>query len=125
HLAVLERAAAEGDLLVVGLNGDASVARLKGRSRPILNLANRSRLLAALEVVDFVTSFDEDTPAEIVRALQPDVLVKGGDWSLETIGGRDVVEARGGRVVRVPWLEGLSTSSIIARIRGEGGGEAP
>ena len=120
HLELLERAAEEGDLLVVGLNTDASVRRLKGTMRPILPYPERARLVAALEVVDFVTSFDEDTPAEIVRALDPDVLVKGGDWALDRIVGRETVEASGGRVVRVPLAEGLSTSGIVERIRGGG-----
>ncbi len=124
HLDLLESAAVEGDILVVGLNGDASVRRLKGPSRPILPFAERARLLAALEAVDWVTSFDEDTPAEIVASLLPDVLVKGGDWAPDRIVGRDVVEARGGRVVRVPLRPGRSTTSIVDRIRGSEGGPA-
>lgn len=127
HLALLERAAGEGELLVIGLNGDASVRRLKGPARPILPFDERARLLAALEVVDWVTRFDEDTPAEIIRALGPDVLVKGGDWALDHIVGRDTVEGRGGRVVRVPLVPGLSTSGIVERILGvaRGGNAAP
>src|SRR5262245_59583060 len=124
HLRLLESAAEEGEILVVGLNGDDSVRRLKGPQRPILPYVERARLIAALEVVDFVTRFDEDTPSEIVRELAPDVLVKGGDWPLDRIVGRESVESRGGRVVRVPLVDDLSTSDLVERIRRSAGGFA-
>lgn len=126
HLALLEEAAALGDLLVVGLNSDASVRRLKGPPRPILAFPHRARLLAALEVVDFVVGFEEDTPEALVREVSPDVLVKGGDWGPDRIVGRDHVEGRGGKVVSVPLAPGLSTSSLVTRIReGRGSDDLP
>jgi len=117
HAMLLDRARRLGDLLVVAVNSDASVRRLKGPGRPILGQARRARLLAALEAVDLVVIFGEDTPIRVIRALQPDVLVKGGDWKAGTIVGQDVVERRGGRVVRVPVLEGSSTTALVSRIR--------
>jgi rfaE bifunctional protein nucleotidyltransferase chain/domain len=116
HVDVLTRARALGDLLVVGLNDDASVARLKGPTRPITPLAQRAYVLAGLACVDFVSAFAEDTPLELIRAVLPDVLVKGGDWPVAAIVGGDVVTARGGRVVSLPLVPGLSTSAVIARI---------
>ena len=117
HVALLERARAEGDLLVVGLNSDASVARLKGAGRPVIPQAERAEALLALEAVDRVAVYDEDTPREIVAALVPDVLVKGADWAADRIVGRAEVEAAGGRVVRVPLVPGRSTSAVLDRIR--------
>jgi D-beta-D-heptose 7-phosphate kinase/D-beta-D-heptose 1-phosphate adenosyltransferase len=118
HLALLEAAAAEGDLLLVAINSDASVKRLKGGARPIVPAAERAELLLALEAVDQVVVYEEDTPLAVVRALLPDVLVKGADWASEAIVGRAEVEASGGRVVRVPLEPGRSTSAIVERIRG-------
>jgi len=118
HVDVLDGARREGSALVVGLNSDASVRRLKGPTRPIRNERERSQVLAALEAVDAVVVFDEDTPYELVRALQPDVIVKGGDYSPDAIVGADVVRARGGRVVVVPLQSGQSTTSIIEKMRG-------
>lgn len=118
HVRYLRRARALGDVLVVGLNTDASVRRNKGPDRPVNPEWERGEVLAALECVDAVVLFDDDTPAEIVRAVQPDVLVKGADWPADRIVGRDTVEARGGRVERVPVEAGHSTSAIIARVRG-------
>jgi D-beta-D-heptose 7-phosphate kinase/D-beta-D-heptose 1-phosphate adenosyltransferase len=118
HVRYLRRARALGDVLVVGLNTDASVRRNKGPRRPVNPEGERAEVLAALACVDAVVLFDEDTPAGIVRALQPDVLVKGADWPADQIVGRETVEARGGRVERVPVEAGHSTSAIIARIRG-------
>lgn len=118
HIDVLDGARREGAALVVGLNSDASVRRLKGPDRPVRNEFDRARVLAALEAVDAVVVFDEDTPFELVSALQPDVIVKGGDYSPETIVGADVVRARGGRVVVVPLQVGQSTTSIIEKMRG-------
>jgi D-beta-D-heptose 7-phosphate kinase/D-beta-D-heptose 1-phosphate adenosyltransferase len=116
HVDLLERARALGDALVVGLNTDASTRRLKGERRPLLPEADRARVLAALAVVDAVVLFDEDTPAELVRRLEPDVLVKGADYAEDAIVGKDMVEARGGRVVRLPLVEGRSTSKIVEEI---------
>ncbi|MBL0351003.1 MAG: adenylyltransferase/cytidyltransferase family protein [Elusimicrobia bacterium] len=112
HLKVLNLAKRAGDLLVVGLNDDRSVRRLKGPKRPILPLKDRAALLGALKDVDYVTWFGEDTPHNLIRRLKPDVLVKGGDWSADQIVGREFVK----KVVRVPLLKGRSTSGIIATI---------
>jgi D-beta-D-heptose 7-phosphate kinase/D-beta-D-heptose 1-phosphate adenosyltransferase len=117
HVALLERARREGDRLLVGLNSDRSVRELKGPERPILPEGERAEALAALESVDGVVIFDQPTPAEIIRALAPDVLVKGSDWGDGEIVGRDTVEAAGGRVVRVPLVEGCSTTALVGRIR--------
>lgn len=117
HLRYLQQARALGDLLIIGLNSDASVRRNKGPERPINNEAERAEILEALECVDAVTVFDEETPAEIIRAIQPDILVKGADWAEDAIVGRDTVEALGGRVVRVPIERGYSTTEIIRKIR--------
>lgn len=112
HLKVLHYCKRHGDLLVVGLNSDASVRRLKGPKRPILPLRDRGALLAALDPVDFVTWFTEDTPRRLIERLRPDVLVKGGDWAPQNIVGREFVK----KVVRVPLLKGRSTSGIIDTI---------
>src|SRR5262249_39921722 len=116
HVDMLERAAALGDVLVVGLNSDASTRRLKGERRPFMPLIHRARVLAALEVVDGVVMFEEDTPQALIRRLIPDVLVKGADYAEDEIVGKEDVESRGGRVVRVPLVEGRSTSAIIEEI---------
>ena len=120
HLHLLESAASLGEVLVLGLNDDASVARLKGPGRPLIPFPERARLLGGLEVVDFVVGFAEDTPAEIIAAIRPDVLVKGGDWAPDRIVGRETVESGGGRVVTVPLHAGRSTSSLLEKIRGGG-----
>src|SRR5918995_1983012 len=113
HIRYLQEARAQGDALVVGVNSDASARTLaKGPNRPITPQDERAEVLAALACVDMVVIFDEPTPHEIVVALQPDVLVKGADWAPGTIVGADTVEARGGKVVRVPLAEGYSTTSI-------------
>jgi len=116
HADLLERAGSLGDVLVVGVNSDASVRRIKGPSRPLTPEAQRAYLLASLTCVDFVTLFGEDTPIELIRAVSPDVLVKGGDWPKDKIVGRDSVEAKGGQVVSLPLLEGISTTSLVERI---------
>ena len=118
HVALLCAARAEGDLLVVGLNTDASARRLKGPERPVNRAEDRAFVLGGLACVDAVVLFDEDTPAELIAALQPDVLVKGADYGPGQIVGADVVEARGGRVVRVPLEPGYSTTGLIAKVRG-------
>lgn len=117
HLALLEAARACGDVLVVGLNSDRSVRALKGPARPVLPEAERREALLALDAVDAVVIYDEDTPLEAIRALVPDVLVKGADWAEDAIVGRDEVVAAGGRVVRVPIVPGRSSSGILDRIR--------
>lgn len=117
HVRLLEAARAQGDLLVVGLNSDASVRRLKGPSRPVLPEGERAEALRALEAVDRVVLYEQDTPLETLQALVPDVLVKGADWAPGTIVGADVVEAAGGRVVRVELLAGRSTTGLIERTR--------
>jgi rfaE bifunctional protein nucleotidyltransferase chain/domain len=116
HTRYLAIARSFGDLLVVAVNSDASVRTIKGDKRPINAQAERAETLAALASVDFVTIFDEPDPHKVISAIQPDVLVKGGDWPIEKIIGRDVVEARGGRVVNVPYVKGASTTEIIERI---------
>ena len=118
HVRYLAAAREAGDLLVVGLNSDASVRRLdKGTERPIVPEAARAEVVAALAAVDWVTVFDEDTPAETIAAILPDVLVKGADWAPDRVVGREVVEARGGRVLLVPVVEGFSTTALVERLR--------
>ena len=117
HVKYLEDARALGDFLVVGLNGDASVTRLKGPSRPLQDENARASVLLGLHSVDAVIRFEEDTPFELIRALAPDLLVKGGDYTPEGVVGRDLVEARGGRVEIIPFLPGHSTTAIVERIR--------
>jgi len=117
HVRYLRQARALGDVLIVGVNSDRSVRRHKGPNRPITTAAERAELVAALEAVDQVVVFDEDTPHEVISAVQPDVLVKGADWAEDAIVGRDIVEARGGRVVRVPVEQGYSTTNLIERAR--------
>ena len=121
HTRYLADARALGDLLVVAVNSDRSVRALaKGPDRPVMTERERAEVLAALAAVDAVVIFDEDTPQAIVEAIQPDVLVKGADWAEDEIVGREVVERRGGRVVRVPLAAGYSTTAILARARGTG-----
>ncbi|MEO7982922.1 MAG: D-glycero-beta-D-manno-heptose 1-phosphate adenylyltransferase [Bacteroidota bacterium] len=117
HIFSLSQAAREADYLVVGVNADASVKRLKGDSRPVNNQDSRALLLASLLVVDAVILFEEDTPLELIRAVMPDVLVKGGDYTVEQIAGAKEVMAGGGRVVINPILEGFSTSQIIEQVK--------
>lgn len=117
HLRYLSEARKLGDFLVVGLNSDDSVRRLKGLGRPILPAVERAELLEALRVVDYVVLFAEDTPEEIILQVEPDILVKGGDWPVENIVGADFVLSRGGKVLSLPFHQGQSTSSIIERIK--------
>lgn len=119
HVTYLEAAGALADILVVGLNSDRSVRRLKGAGRPILSERERATVLAGLRSVDYVVIFSEDTPARLIAALVPDVLVKGGDWRVEAIVGREVVERAGGKVLTIPFVEGQSTTGIVERIRRE------
>ncbi|MEX2154084.1 MAG: D-glycero-beta-D-manno-heptose 1-phosphate adenylyltransferase [Gemmatimonadaceae bacterium] len=118
HIDVLLAAQRHGDVLVVGLNSDASVRRLKGPSRPVRTQAERAYVLAALGMVDAVVIFEEDTPLELIRALAPDVLVKGGDYTEATVVGAPEVRARGGKVVIVPLTPGHSTTAIVEKLRG-------
>ena len=118
HIRYLRDARALGDLLIVGINSDRSARALgKAPDRPINTESERAEVLSALTAVDAVVVFDEETPHEIITLIQPDILVKGADWGENAIVGRDVVEARGGKVVRIPLAEGYSTTEIIKRIR--------
>lgn len=116
HVRYLRAAKRLGDVLVVALNSDASVRRLKGPGRPLVRLRDRSEVLAALEMVDYVTTFSADTPYQLIGRLRPDVLVKGGDWDPDRIVGADLVRARGGRVRSLPFAKGYSTSKLVARV---------
>jgi D-beta-D-heptose 7-phosphate kinase/D-beta-D-heptose 1-phosphate adenosyltransferase len=118
HVDVIVGARACGDVLVVGVNSDASVKRLKGPDRPVRSEAERVYVLASLEAVGAVTTFEQDTPLELVRVLQPDVIVKGGDYSPDTVVGAREVRARGGNVIIIPLTPGHSTTSTIERLRG-------
>ncbi len=117
HVRYLQEARRLGEALIVGLNSDRSVRANKGPERPITPESERAEILLALECVDAVAIFDQDTPAEIVKRIQPDILVKGSDWGPDNIIGRDTVEASGGRVVRMPLLEGYSTTELLRRVR--------
>ena len=124
HVETLEKARALGDALIVGVNSDRSVRQMKGTGRPIVPEQERAEVLAALDCVDAVVIFDEPTPREIVSALLPDVLVKGGDWASDQIIGREEVEDAGGRIVSVPVVAGYSTSAMVEKIKklnGSGG----
>jgi rfaE bifunctional protein nucleotidyltransferase chain/domain len=116
HASYLTEARNAGDALIIGLNSDASVRAIKGPNRPIQQEADRALLLASLKCTDAIVIFDEETPFEIIRFVLPDILIKGADYSRETIVGADVVEAHGGRVLTVPLAEGRSTSGIVERI---------
>jgi D-beta-D-heptose 7-phosphate kinase/D-beta-D-heptose 1-phosphate adenosyltransferase len=116
HIQYLEEAGKLGDLLIIGLNSDRSVNELKGRQRPILKQEERARILAGLASVSYITIFDESTPLELIKALLPDLLVKGGDWGTHQIVGRAEVEAAGGVCLSLPFAAGQSTTSIIERV---------
>ena len=118
HIRYLQDARREGDALIVAVNSDRSVHAIKGPARPVNPENERAEVLGALACVDAVVIFDEDTPQEIIGRLQPDVLAKGADWAADAIVGREIVEARGGRVVRIPLAEGHSSSAIIGKIQG-------
>lgn len=117
HLRLLEAARAEGDRLLVAINSDASVRRLKGPARPVIPESERAEVLLAMAAVDAVAIYDDETPLRVVQALRPGVLAKGADWPLDQIVGRAEVESSGGRVVRIPLVEGRSTTTILERIR--------
>ncbi len=116
HVDYLQKAKSLGDVLVVGINTDASVRRLKGNGRPIVEEEDRAAVIAALAAVDYVCLFDEDTPYELIRAVVPDILVKGADWSVSDIVGKDVVEGAGGSVHTIEFLPNRSTTKIIQKI---------
>ncbi|MDD4310580.1 MAG: D-glycero-beta-D-manno-heptose 1-phosphate adenylyltransferase [Candidatus Cloacimonetes bacterium] len=116
HVLYLESAKQLGDILVLGLNSDASVKRLKGETRPIVAQYERSIVIAALEAVDYVVIFDEDTPYQLIKLIQPDVLVKGGDWTVDKIIGSDIVQSYGGDVKSLCYEDGVSSTSIIDKI---------
>ena len=118
HIRYLEKARAQGDVLVVALNSDRSVRKIKGEDRPVLSQEERSEIMGALGCVDFVTMFEEETPEKIIEELVPTVLVKGGDWPVDKILGRQVVESNSGRVISIDFEEEFSTSNIIRKIRG-------
>jgi D-beta-D-heptose 7-phosphate kinase/D-beta-D-heptose 1-phosphate adenosyltransferase len=116
HVRLLREAKQQGDVLVVAINSDSSVRALKGAARPYVPEDERAEVVAGLESVDYVIIFNELDPLQIITELKPDVLVKGGDWTVDTIVGRDVVEGSGGKVISLPFVEGLSTTNIIQRI---------
>jgi len=119
HVRYLKSARELGDALVVAINSDRSVRELKGPGRPVMNQSERAEILAALNSVDYVTIFEEASPRHLIATILPDVLVKGGDYQLEEIHGREEVEAAGGSVISLPFVDGASTSNIIERIKGE------
>lgn len=119
HIRYLKKAGSLGDVLVIGLNSDRSIRAIKGPRRPINCELDRAEILAALDFVDYVTIFDEDTPQKLIEELKPDILVKGGDWKIDDIVGADFIKSRGGRVVRIPFIKGYSTSSLIERLLDE------
>ncbi len=117
HIYLLEQAKSLGDILVVGLNSDNSVKRLKGEKRPIYSQKERAYMLSSLSCVDFIVIFEEDTPYNLIKSLKPDVLVKGNDWELDKVVGRDIVEKEGGKIFLISVLENYSTSMIIEKIK--------
>ncbi|MFH1678669.1 MAG: D-glycero-beta-D-manno-heptose 1-phosphate adenylyltransferase [Candidatus Omnitrophota bacterium] len=116
HVIYLQKAKGVSNILVVALNSDSSIRRIKEKGRPIVKLENRLKTIAALESVDFVTYFTQDTPLELIKLLKPDILIKGGDWDKNKIVGRDIVQAYGGRVISLPYIKGQSSSKIIEKI---------
>jgi D-glycero-beta-D-manno-heptose 1-phosphate adenylyltransferase len=117
HVTYLRAARQQGDLLVVALNGDESVRRIKGPLKPLLPLAERAEMLLALSCVDYTTFFEEDDPYNVIKILKPDVLVKGGDWAIDKIIGGDLVKSWGGKVINIPVVEGRSTTNLIELIK--------
>ena len=116
HVSYLESAKSLAGILVVAVNSDASVKRIKDKKRPYISLKYRLGVIAGLESVDFVTSFEQNTPYKVIKLLKPDILIKGGDWDLDKIIGKDIVESYGGRVITLPFKKGLSSSEIINKI---------
>lgn len=120
HVRYLDQAKRLGDVLIVAINSDASVRTLKGPGRPVMSQEERAEMVAALGAVDFVLIFKERDPEKVILALEPDLLVKGGDWPVDQVVGRQIVERRGGRVTTLPYVEGASSSELLRRIRGGG-----
>jgi rfaE bifunctional protein nucleotidyltransferase chain/domain len=116
HVKYLNKARSLGDILVVGLNSDASVRAIKGKSRPVNRLSDRALILASLSAVDYVVPFGESTPERLIKVIKPDILVKGGDWKVKDIVGGDFVVSRGGRVASIPFVKGYSTTSLIKKL---------
>lgn len=116
HVSYLEQARSLGDLLVLGLNSDESIKQLKGKNRPIVPEVERAKVLAGLESISYICIFEEDTPIELIKALKPDILVKGGDWKAEDIVGSDIVLKKGGEVKSLSFIQGASTTNIIGKI---------
>ena len=117
HVDIFQQARNLGDALVVAVNSDISIKKIKGEKRPVVPQAQRMQVLAALEAIDYVVIFDEENPLKIIKELQPDILVKGGDWPVETIVGREIVEKKGGKVLSIPLMEGISTTNIIEEVK--------
>jgi D-beta-D-heptose 7-phosphate kinase/D-beta-D-heptose 1-phosphate adenosyltransferase len=116
HIKYLNRAKELADILIVGINTDASVKKIKGKKRPITSLKQRMEIIAGLEAVDYVISFSETTPYNLIKIIKPDILIKGGDWKRKDIVGKDIVEAYGGKVITIPYIKGISTTNIIKRV---------
>jgi rfaE bifunctional protein nucleotidyltransferase chain/domain len=117
HVDIFQQARNLGDALVVAVNSDISIKKIKGEKRPVVPQAQRMQVLAALEAIDYVVIFDEENPFKIIKEIQPDILVKGGDWPVETIVGREIVEKKGGKVLSIPLMEGISTTNIIEEVK--------
>ena len=117
HVDIFQQARNLGDALVVAVNSDISIKKIKGEKRPVVPQAQRMQVLAALEAIDYVVIFDEENPLKIIKEIQPDILVKGGDWPVETIVGREIVEKKGGKVLSIPLMEGISTTNIIEEVK--------
>ena len=117
HVDIFQQARNLGGALVVAVNSDISIKQIKGEKRPVVPQAQRMQVLAALEAIDYVVIFDEENPLKIIKELQPDILVKGGDWPIETIVGREIVEKNGGEIRSIPLLEGISTTNIIEEVK--------
>jgi D-beta-D-heptose 7-phosphate kinase/D-beta-D-heptose 1-phosphate adenosyltransferase len=117
HVQYLAKARTFGDIMIVGINTDASIKRIKGEKRPVITENERLYMLASLECIDYVILFDEDTPVNLIQKIQPDIMVKGSDWKIEQLPGREIVEAKGGQVILVDLVAGLSTTGIIQKIK--------
>lgn len=117
HVDIFQQARNLGDALVVAVNSDISIKKIKGEKRPVVPQAQRMQVLAALEAIDYVVIFDEENPFKIIKEIQPDILVKGGDWPVEAIVGREIVEKKGGKVISIPLMEGISTTNIIEEVK--------
>jgi len=117
HVDIFQQARELGDALVVAINSDSSIKKIKGEKRPVVPQEQRMQVVAALESVDFVVVFSEEDPLKVIKEIQPDILVKGGDWEVETIIGREIVEKKGGKVCSIPLMEGISTTNIIEVVK--------